>query len=184
MRATEFAQAAVSRVLKPGDLAIDATAGNGHDTLFLCERVGPQGKIVAFDIQDEALTATRTRLAESGIGTGCFELVCASHETMPAHAEHQTVAAIMFNLGYLPGGDKAIITRTASTLAALESALRLLHSGGVLTIVCYPGHEGGAVEAKAVSEWAEGLRERSEVQIHPQARPDAPFAVIVEASQR
>ena len=182
MRATEIAQAAVSRVLKPGDLAIDATAGNGHDTLFLCERVGPQGKVIAFDIQEDALASTRTRLTESGVEPARCELIRADHETMADYGKAGTITAITFNLGYLPGGDKTVITRTTTTLAALENALRLLKPGGVLTIVCYPGHEGGGEEAEAVSEWAKGLRDRGGVQIHPQERPNAPFAVIVEAA--
>lgn len=146
---TELAHRA-SRV-KPGDVAIDATAGNGHDTLFLAERVGPAGIVYAFDIQEAALRSTAKRLAAAGMTN--VRLFQNDHAHMPSWIEpqhHGNIAAVMFNLGYLPGGDKTMITRTTSTLAAIDAGLQLLRLGGILTVLAYPGHPGGREEMLAV----------------------------------
>ncbi|HET6423373.1 MAG TPA: class I SAM-dependent methyltransferase [Planctomycetaceae bacterium] len=134
-----------------GDIVIDATAGNGHDALFLARTVGPRGKVYAFDIQREALDRTAARLAEAGISH--VQLVHGDHAHLrdlvePQH--HGEIAAVMFNLGYLPRGDKTIITRAASTIAAIQAAMRLLRDGGTITILAYPGHAGGEEELAAV----------------------------------
>lgn len=181
MRSTQIAQHAVSEVLQPGDLAVDATVGNGHDTLFLCQTVGASGRVLGFDVQAEAIAATRAKLLGAGIESTRFDLHHRGHEHLGEFAQPGTVAAIMFNLGYLPGSDKALITRPETTLAALATALPLLRPGGVLTIVCYPGHEGGDEEAESVKTWSKSLDENWLVQTHPQARPDAPFAVAIRS---
>lgn len=155
-RPTVLAHRLVDEAMRSGDLAVDATAGNGHDTVFLAERVGESGKVVAFDIQAEAIAAARARVDAAGLG-GRVEFIHGSHDRMADHAAPGSVAAVMFNLGYFPGGDHAVITRTAGTLAALEAALSLLKPGGVLTVVCYPGHPGGDEESAAVLEWSGGL---------------------------
>lgn len=136
-------------MILPGDLVIDATAGNGHDTVFLAECVGPTGKVLAFDVQLEALDSARSRVA----GAGWVEFFQMSHGTMGEHAAAGTVAVVMFNLGYLPGQDHAITTESHETLAALAVAARLLKPGGVLSVICYPGHPAGASEAAAVEGW-------------------------------
>ena len=156
VRPTVLAHEHVAEVLRPGDLAIDATAGNGHDTVFLAERVGEKGKVLAFDVQAEAIAAARARVAAAGL-TERVEFFHASHATIPQHVAPGSVAAVMFNLGYFPGGDHAVITRTGETLAALNAALVVLKSGGILTVVCYPGHAGGDEESAAVVTWSEGL---------------------------
>lgn len=157
-RLTEIAQQRVADVLLPGDCAIDATAGNGHDTKFLSRTVGADGRVFAFDIQSEAVAATKTRLAKSGLRN--VDLFQESHadlgSLLPYDADGH-VAAVMFNLGYLPGGDHAVVTETQSTLAAIDAALRILRSGGVLTIVAYPGHAGGDSEATSVGQHLESL---------------------------
>lgn len=141
----------ISRLVLPGDTVVDATAGNGHDTAFLARLVGPGGKVHAFDIQEEALRSARERLREEGLLTNavCFHL--ASHSRL-AELVRGPVKAIMFNLGYLPGGDRNLITRTDSTLAALEQAVNLTAPNGILSVMCYPGHEGGNTEAAAVEQ--------------------------------
>ena len=156
VRPTVLAHEHVAAVLRPGDGAIDATAGNGHDTVFLAERVGETGKVLAFDVQAEAIAAARMRVEAAGL-TGQVEFILGSHGAIPEHAAPGSVAAVMFNLGYFPGGDHAVITRTTETLAALEAALVVLKPGGVLTVVCYPGHAGGDEESAAVAEWSGGL---------------------------
>ena len=149
--------------LRAGDVVVDATAGNGHDTVFLAEKVMPGGRVFAFDVQEEAIAQTRERLSGLGLGSsGTNEIALhhAGHERMaellPGEMRGRLRAA-MFNLGYLPGGDKTRITRVETTLVALQQALEWLASDGVLTVVVYPGHEGGRAEADAVEQWMAGL---------------------------
>ena len=157
-RLTEIAQQRVADVLLPGDCAIDATAGNGHDTDFLSRTVGADGRVFAFDIQPEAVAATKARLAESDLqNVDLFQNSHADLESLVPHDAVGRVAAVMFNLGYLPGGDHAVVTTTQSTLAAIDAALRVLRGGGVLTVVAYPGHAGGDTETAAVDQHLEGL---------------------------
>jgi SAM-dependent methyltransferase len=143
-----------------GDTVIDATAGNGHDTIFLAQLIAPGGKVFAFDIQPEALAATRRRLEEAGVSPDLFELIPSGHETMEDRIPppwHGRVAAIVFNLGYLPGGDKSVITSPVTTIAAMNCATRLLRPGGILVAVLYTGHPGGMDEEAAVKTFASGL---------------------------
>ncbi|MFC4304912.1 tRNA (mnm(5)s(2)U34)-methyltransferase [Cohnella boryungensis] len=145
-----------------GDHVVDATAGNGSDTLFLARAVGPGGRVYAFDVQAEALDSTANRLAQEREPETLapVELLLAGHETMESRlprVAHGRIAAVMFNLGYLPGASSSLITKPETTIAALEGALRLLRGGGALTVVVYPGHEGGQAEAEAVEAWAASL---------------------------
>jgi 16S rRNA C1402 N4-methylase RsmH len=149
-RLTEVAHAAVRPVLAPGDCAIDATAGNGHDTRFLSERVGPSGRVFGFDVQPEALVRTTAALGQVGNVTLLQRDHAEMRDAIPQEF-HGRVAAVMFNLGYLPGGDHAITTRATSTLTARSAALELLQPGGVLTVLAYTGHSGGSEEAKVVA---------------------------------
>lgn len=157
--AVEWAREIIGAHLKPGGVAIDGTAGNGRDTLFLAETAGPAGRIYALDCQAEAIDVTRTRLRSAGCQTS-VTLLHAGHEKMaeviPAR-ELGRVQAAMFNLGYLPGGDKKLITRPETTIAALTQTLDFLAPAGALTIVCYPGHPGGASERNEVKKWAQAL---------------------------
>ncbi len=151
-----FAHAMQARAVPAGGVAIDATVGNGHDTLFLAQMVGPEGTVYGFDVQAAALQQTRERLSEAQVAVQVV-LAQAGHEVMnqhiPAH-HHGQAHGIMFNLGYLPGSDKQIITRPQTTLPALNVALELLAPQGLLSVVVYPGHEGGAEESQAVYQWA------------------------------
>ncbi len=149
----------INQYLNSGDVAIDATLGNGHDVLFLAKKVGVHGKVFGFDIQQEALNSTRSRL-ETEISTSNITLNHRSHEQIaeyiPEHL-HGKVRAVMFNLGYLPGGDKSIITQVDSTLSALQQSLSLLARSAILTILAYPGHTGGAVETQRIDLWCKQL---------------------------
>ena len=150
---TQQAQQIVQAVLRPGNFAIDATAGNGYDTQFLAELVGTDGTVFAFDLQAVALANTSRRLAEAGISN--VELINENHDQLAAHIPshlHGQIAAVMFNLGYLPGGDKTVTTQPNSTRPAIQQAASLLSPGGVMTIVAYTGHDGGAGEATIVEE--------------------------------
>lgn len=152
-RLTDQAHELITSVLQTGETAIDATAGNGHDTLFLCQTVGPAGRVFAVDIQQVALDQTADQLKQAAFLNCTY--VCGDHsqlgEMIPADF-HQRIGAIMFNLGYLPGGDHTKITQQDSTQAAVKVSLNLLRPGGILTILAYPGHPGGAAETEAVSD--------------------------------
>lgn len=137
-------------VIGPGDTVIDATAGNGHDTLYLARRTGPAGRVIAFDIQSAAIRNTRQRLQKAEIENVQFEQQ--SHVAMGRVAAAGTVAAIVFNLGYLPGSDKSITTQASATREAIREGSVLLRPGGMMTILAYRGHLGGLAEADAVAE--------------------------------
>ncbi|MDA7922004.1 methyltransferase domain-containing protein [Verrucomicrobiales bacterium] len=151
-RPTAMAHLLVSDVVREGDTVVDATIGNGHDTLFLKRLVGSSGEVIGFDIQDQAIAQTRDRLGENN----AVHLHLDSHENMSSYLDGE-VNAVMFNLGYLPGGDQTVITIPESTLAALKAASEHLAINGVITIVAYIGHEGGSDEALKVDQWAEAL---------------------------
>ena len=125
----------ISRVVLPGDTVVDATAGNGHDTVFLARLAGPSGQVHAFDVQEEAIRATRERLEKEGLLTSAVHLHLASHDRL-AELVTGPVKAVVFNLGYLPGGDKKTVTRTGCTLAALEQAAALIAPNGLLSVMC------------------------------------------------
>jgi hypothetical protein len=152
----KYTHALLADHLHASDVAIDATVGNGHDSAFLLAQVGTTGHVYGFDIQIAAIAATRQRLGQAANVT----LIHASHAQLADHipAHHaQRITTCMFNLGYLPGGDKRIITQTASTLAALTAASHLLANNGLLTILAYPGHPNGDQETRHVAEWCRHL---------------------------
>ena len=147
-----------SRV-QEGDWVVDATAGNGHDTLFLAGLVGRSGRVFAFDVQAAAVASTRARLEAAGVLARC-EVMHAGHEQMAARLPVEAqgrLAAVMFNLGWLPGHDKQCITATATTMEAVTQALDLIRPGGLLTVAVYPGHAGGDDESHAIAAWASAL---------------------------
>lgn len=151
-RSVALAQALVESRLGQGGRAVDATVGNGYDTRFLADLVGVEGMVVGFDIQAEAIAGTREKTASCPQ----VRLIHDGHENVLDHVE-DGIDAAMFNLGYLPRFDKSVITRPETTVAALKGILSRLVAGGIITIVLYTGHEGGAEEAAAVGQWVEGL---------------------------
>lgn len=155
-RPTELAQSLLRESILEGDVVIDATAGNGHDTKFLAECAGVAGRVLAFDIQERAIDSARETIGSAGFEER-VEFHQVSHARMKEHAEVGTVAAAMFNLGYLPGDDHNLTTQSNETLSALSAAADLLKSGGLLSVICYPGHPEGAAEAVRVEEWMSSL---------------------------
>jgi 23S rRNA U2552 (ribose-2'-O)-methylase RlmE/FtsJ len=151
-RPTRLAQQMLGELLCEGDVAIDATAGNGHDAQFLAGCVGASGRVLAFDVQEAALRSTGESLREARLKER-VELHLASHARMAEFAEAGSVAAVMFNLGYLPGEDHALATEAAETMRALDAAAVVLKSSAVLSVVCYPGHPQGADESACVERW-------------------------------
>lgn len=148
----------IEPALYDGAQAIDATMGNGQDTLWLCRRVGEAGRVYAFDVQPEAVTRTRQRLEDAGVAQRA-ELNCLGHERM-AEVVPGPVDVVMFNLGWLPGAAHAVTTRTETTLLAVNAALGLLKPDGLLTVCVYPGHPEGTRELEALTHWAETLDPR------------------------
>lgn len=152
-RPTEIAHLILRGFLREGDRAVDATAGNGHDTVFLAHCVGPTGHIHAIDIQENAIAQARTRIAQADL-TNRVTWYVADHQGMADFLPKENYAAILFNLGYLPGGDHQTTTLQTSTLSALHAAASLLRPGGLLSVLCYPGHPEGAEELRLLeSEW-------------------------------
>jgi len=167
--------------VRVGERVVDATCGNGRDTLLLARLVGPTGRVWGFDLQERALATTRELLAADGC-LAQVELVCAGHERIGEFVA-EPLAAVVFNLGYLPGGDKGIVTRPATTLAALNGALDLLLPGGILLVVVYTGHDGATDEEKAVLAWGSGLGPKAfNIWTSRQLNrpPLAPYLVLVE----
>lgn len=143
--AVHLAHEFLSAHIKKGDTCIDCTAGRGNDTAFLCEAVGENGRVVAFDIQKEAVDSTNALLKEKGLD-GIAEVYLESHENIDKYAEPNTVSAIVFNFGWLPGGDHKINTRSESSIAAIEKGLLLLKPNGVMSLSIYYGRDTGTKE--------------------------------------
>lgn len=146
------------RVVVPGDVVVDATCGNGFDTLFLARLVGGRGRVWAFDIQPDAIRSAEARLHEAGF-VSRVKLVNAGHERLTDYLREK-VRAVVFNLGFLPGGRGEAVTCGETTVTALDKAVGLLLPGGVITVALYTGHPGGAEEASMVEEWARRLPSR------------------------
>lgn len=153
-----WAKEVIEEALFPGARAIDATMGNGYDTLWLCELVGETGKVYAFDIQQEAVAHTAERLEQAGMQERA-SLFGVGHEHM-LDTVHEPVDAVLFNLGWLPGAEHGVTTQTATTLRAVDAALALLKEEAVMTICIYPGHAEGSRELESLLEWAGGLDDK------------------------
>lgn len=157
-----FAQSLFQKVLQPGDIAVDATVGNGHDTAFLAKMVGETGHVFGFDIQPEAINQTNKRLQMEELSNQ-VSLFHRGHEhatnMIPPHI-HGAIKGVIFNLGYLPRGNKMIITKPETTISAVEQLLTMMAQGGLLILVVYHGHEGGAEERDALLQYVANLEQQ------------------------
>lgn len=194
-RIIPWAHEMLAETLAEGDLAVDLTAGNGHDTLFLARCVGPNGRVVAFDLQRQALATTADRLAQESVPVRILPqegepsreagvtLVHDCHSRLASYLP-DAPRAIIANLGYLPGGDRRLITRSESTLAALDQAFSLLAPGGRIAVVVYVGHPGGAEEGAAVSLRFASLppKQWQVLRLESVNRADAPFLLVAQKS--
>nr|WP_281244821.1 class I SAM-dependent methyltransferase [Gracilibacillus orientalis] len=153
-----FSHQLLDEVVNQGDSVVDATCGNGNDTLLLSKLVGDTGKIYAFDIQAQAIEQTKTLLAEKQIKN--VELIHDGHEHVSAYVKEKTIAGAIFNLGYLPKGDHSIITTPDTTIEAIRSMLALLKKRGRIVIVIYHGHKGGTSEKNHVVNFCEELNQK------------------------
>jgi len=176
----EMAHDFLAQVITKDDVVVDATMGNGHDTLFLAKLAK---QVYAFDIQEKALEKTSQRLQEAGLTN--VELLLQGHETVDQFVTE--VKAAIFNLGYLPSADKNIITKPQTTIEALEKLCRMLIKGGRIAIMIYYGHEGGDIERDAVMDFVSQLPQqeytatiyRTLNQIN-----NPPFLVMIEKLER
>lgn len=182
-----FAHQLLSKKVHPGDRTIDATVGNGNDTLFLLKQVQSKGKVYGFDIQKEALDNTLARLAQAEIGNldnvQLFQQSHADMERFIPEVDHGNISAVTFNFGYLPGGSHPhIVTLPETSLQALQASIRLLKPGGMITAVIYVGHPGGWDEAKLIESWAAKLpRDTADVIRYSFLnRAESPYVIAIE----
>lgn len=143
------------QILCHGDTVVDATCGNGHDTVMLAYLIGEEGHVYGFDIQEQAIKNTRDKLASEGLEKRVSLFHC-GHELIKEQVP-RPVKAIIFNLGYLPGGNHLVITQKDTTIQAIKDGLDILSIGGVIILVLYPGHPGGEDEMNAVIDFTKCL---------------------------
>ena len=151
MHITEYC---IRELIKPGDTVIDATAGNGNDTLKLCQAVGKDGRVYAFDIQKAALENTQKRLTEANMDN--YVLILDSHANIGRYVSAPVKAAV-FNLGYLPGGDHSIHTNAQTTSQAISAALELISADGFVSVCIYYGKNSGTMEKDGILDFLKQL---------------------------
>ncbi|RID86540.1 16S rRNA (cytosine(1402)-N(4))-methyltransferase [Peribacillus asahii] len=147
-RILPFARILLEKAVQPGDIAVDGTMGNGFDTVFLANLTGEAGHVYAFDIQSEAIQNTTAKLEAEQLSERCT-LFHAGHEQLKdliPEKETRSLTGAIFNLGYLPGGDKTITTKASTTISAIEQLLEKMKPEGIIVLVIYHGHPEGAIE--------------------------------------
>ncbi|MDO4666597.1 MAG: class I SAM-dependent methyltransferase [Streptococcus sp.] len=154
LKPLEMGHRFLAAVIGSEDITVDATMGNGHDTLFLAQL---SKKVLAFDIQEQAIKKTAERLSEAKVDN--VDLILDSHEKVDLYIDK--LKAAIFNLGYLPSADKTIITQAPTTIKALEKICQLLEVGGRVAVMIYYGHPGGEVERESVLEFASQLPQQN-----------------------
>ena len=166
--------------LREGDVAVDFTMGNGHDTEFLSKTVGASGHVYAFDIQEQALASTKEHLAKTGCPEN-YTLILDSHHNVKNHV-NVPIKAGMFNLGYLPGSDKTVTTMRSTTLPAIEEAISLMAPDAIIIVAVYPGHPEGEAEGKEICEYLSGLSRYKvcATQIRILNSKTSPFFILIE----
>lgn len=183
--ALHFSHQLLTEVVADGDHVIDATMGNGHDTLFLSELVGTTGKVYAFDVQAQALANTQKKLGENHPQATLF---LAGHETIAEKiSPSEKIKAAIFNLGYLPQSDKSIVTHSNTTLTAMEAILSRLVEQGRLILVIYYGHEGGMTEKEAVLAFCQNLPQEQYTVLNYQfinQKNNPPLLVCIEKKRK
>lgn len=184
-RVLPFSHELMKKAVSPGDIAIDATCGNGHDTLYLANLVQPSGHVYGFDIQKEAIDATTAKLEEASVD-GQVTLHEASHANALQYIpeeDHRRVRGAIFNLGFLPGSDKTVVTTPDQTITAIDNILAVMEKGGIVVLVIYHGHEGGREEKEHVLEYASYLDQRFVHVLRYQfinQKNNAPFVLALE----
>lgn len=158
-RILPYARKLLQSTVNEGDLTIDATIGNGHDTVFLAKLVGETGHVYGFDIQELAIQKTTERINNENLSNQ-VTLLQRSHaevkKVIPASL-HEKLKGAIFNLGYLPGSDKSVVTVPESTISAIEQILEMMAPEGIIVVVIYHGHEGGEIEKDALMNFAQNI---------------------------
>ncbi|PJN91580.1 class I SAM-dependent methyltransferase [Bacillus sp. mrc49] len=158
-RILPYARILLEKTVQPGDIAVDGTMGNGIDTAFLAGLTGETGHVYSFDIQKEALQNTSVKLENEGLSNQCT-LIHDGHQHLSNYIRKEHAGKItgaIFNLGYLPGGDKSIITEADTTTAAIEQLFGLLAPEGIIILVIYHGHPGGSQERDALMDYVQNF---------------------------
>lgn len=158
-----FAKSLLHKAVNPGDIVVDATVGNGYDTVFLAGLVGESGHVFGFDIQEEAIAASKDRLIKQNLSER-VTLFQSGHEhlfKLIPHIGHGKVTGAIFNLGYLPGSDKTIVTKPETTIAAIHQLLEIMTSEGIIVLVIYHGHKGGAEERDSLLSYCRQLDQKT-----------------------
>ena len=153
--AIELSHEYIERTVRPGDTVVDATAGNGNDTLFLAKLVGENGRVFAFDIQEAAIKNTKKRLSDAGVSERCT-VIEDGHQNMKKYVGCP-VKAVMFNFGYLPGGDHGIFTVAETSIEAIKAAMELISDDGIITLAIYYGGDSGFEEHDALLEFLKDI---------------------------
>ena len=157
LTAVKLVQDMLALRLSSPRLCIDATCGNGGDTAFLCGITAPEGKVLGFDIQPEAIASTRKHLEQKGIPAGKYELHCDSHANLLQYVQPGTADAVMFNFGWLPGADHNVFSTADSSIPALKAALEAVRPGGAVSAILYSGQVIGSDEKQTVLEFIRAL---------------------------
>lgn len=184
-RILPFARCLLETAVKNGDAVVDATLGNGHDTLFLANLVGEAGRVYGFDVQEEAVAAAKDRIQSHGF----FDRVSFFHQghekllkCIPDQ-EHGKITGAIFNLGYLPGSDKTVVTQPDTTISAIEQLLEIMAPEGIIVIVIYHGHPGGDIERDRLLQYCRQLDQNAAHVLHYQfinQKNNPPFIVAIE----
>ncbi|HLR62707.1 MAG TPA: class I SAM-dependent methyltransferase [Lentibacillus sp.] len=156
-----YAHHLMKEAVNQGDTVIDATCGNGHDTLFLSRLVGESGHVFGFDIQEQAIANTKYRLDQNNRTN--TTVIKDSHSNFVHHIPIDKLTRLggaIFNLGYLPGSDKSVITRSETTILAIEGILSHLKQNGIVVLVVYHGHEGGDLEREQLMRYVRLLDQK------------------------
>lgn len=166
--------------LKEGDVAVDFTMGNGHDTEFLSKTVGEFGHVFAFDVQAAALESTSDNLRKANCPNN-YTLILDSHHNVKKYVD-VPIKAGMFNLGYLPGSDKKVTTMRSTTLPAIQAAIELMDKDAIILIAVYPGHKEGEEEGKLICEYLSTLSRYKvcATRINILNSATSPFFIIIE----
>lgn len=180
-----FARQLIEKTVSHGDCVVDATLGNGHDTLFLAHLIGESGMVFGFDIQEEAVSNTQKRLLDEQLADR-VTLFHKGHEhilTSIPESHHGKIKAAIFNLGYLPGGDKSIVTTPSTTISAIKQLLEIMAPEGIIVLVIYHGHQEGAIERDALLPFVKHLDQKAAHVLQYQfinQENNPPFIIAIE----
>lgn len=179
-----YAHYLLKETIQQGDYVVDATCGNGNDTLLLANLVGESGHVYSFDIQNQAIETTKALLKADDLHHVTY--IHDSHARVDQYIPidlHGKISGAIFNLGYLPRSDKQVITKGDSTIAAINALLTYLKKGALIVVVIYFGHEGGMDEKDAVLQYAQQLDQKLYAVLQYQfinQKNNPPFIVAIE----